>query len=83
MVGNSLPGRLKLVAKALGVIFSIRISITSPGSAPLTPAPLGGLERGGKRVDGRRSPIPCSARASAVTGTAISAGTKPEPRRLT
>jgi hypothetical protein len=36
MVGNSLPGRLKFVPKALGTIFRMRISITSPGSAPLT-----------------------------------------------
>src|SRR4030095_5940113 len=36
MVGNSLPGRLKLNPNGLGVILRIRISITSPGSAPLT-----------------------------------------------
>ena len=36
MVGNSLPGRLKFVAKAFGMIFMMRISRASPGSAPLT-----------------------------------------------
>ena len=35
MVGNSLPGRLKLVPNALGMIFRMRISSMSPGSAPL------------------------------------------------
>jgi hypothetical protein len=36
MVGNSLPGRLKLTAKGFGSILRMRISSTSPGSAPLT-----------------------------------------------
>ena len=36
IVGKSLPGRLKLIPKALGTIFRMRISMTSPGSAPLT-----------------------------------------------
>ena len=36
IVGNSLPGRLKLIPNGLGTIRTIRISITSPGSAPLT-----------------------------------------------
>jgi hypothetical protein len=36
IVGKSLPGRLKLIPNGLGTIRTIRISITSPGSAPLT-----------------------------------------------
>ena len=36
MVGKSLPGRLKLVPTSLGTILRMRISITSPGSAPST-----------------------------------------------
>jgi hypothetical protein len=36
IVGKSLPGRLKLMAKFLGTILRIRISMTSPGSAPFT-----------------------------------------------
>ena len=36
MVGKSLPGRLKLNPTFLGTIFRIRISSTSPGSAPST-----------------------------------------------
>jgi len=36
MVGNSLPGRLKLMPNAFGTILRMRISMTSPGSAPFT-----------------------------------------------
>ena len=36
MVGKSLPGRLKVMPKDFGTILRMRISITSPGSAPLT-----------------------------------------------
>ena len=36
MVGNSLPGRLKLAPVFFGTILRIRISSTSPGSAPFT-----------------------------------------------
>ena len=36
MVGKSFPGRLKLNPSSLGTILRMRISITSPGLAPLT-----------------------------------------------
>jgi len=36
IVGKSLPGRLKLMANGFGTILTMRISIVSPGSAPLT-----------------------------------------------
>ena len=36
MVGNSLPGRLKLTPVSLGTILRMRISSTSPGSASWT-----------------------------------------------
>ena len=36
MVGKSLPGRLRLTPNGFGTILRMRISITSPGSAPFT-----------------------------------------------
>ena len=36
IVGKSLPGRLKLMPNGLGTILRMRISSTSPGSAPFT-----------------------------------------------
>jgi hypothetical protein len=80
-----------------GLLFAARIlswmvrPLNQPSRAGRAGVRRGGTQTGSVQTEspprcyytaGVRGPIPCSARASCVTGIAVCSGTKPEPRRL-